>query len=82
MAPRTDNRQPEHTHWKCQVCDTVNEMEEKYCSACEARRDAGAIAVTDENTNHAKIGRLECVFVNADEHWVYDQDALTRVRGG
>jgi len=47
-------------------------MEEKYCSVCQTRRDAGAIAV---------IGKLECVFVNADEHWVYDEDALKRVRG-
>ena len=81
MAPRTDNRPPEHTHWKCQFCNTVNPWEVQYCSGCQTRRDKGAIAVTDD-TGNTKIGELECVFVNADEHWVYDQDALTRVRGG
>ena len=82
MASRTDNRQPEHTHWKCQFCDAINKMEDKYCSDCQTRRDAGAIAVTHSSTNHTVIGKLGCVFVNADEHWVYDEDALTRVRGG
>ena len=67
MAPRTDNRPDEHTHWKCQFCDTVNLWEVKYCTGCQTQRDQGAIAVTDE-TGTTKIGELLCVFVNADEH--------------
>ncbi|RSL71496.1 hypothetical protein CEP54_001270 [Fusarium duplospermum] len=58
----------DHTKWRCQHCQKINDMGVTHCTRCNKKRSIGAQAINQENS---MIGELQITNTAGDEFWEY-----------